>query len=114
MAPVTTYRPEQAYRLVLARGGCFPRDAVTKRVINDIKKSTGSWGRKDQKNLMEGLKPGKAPRDSDNDGMPDKWETAHRLDKTRNDANRKMPSGYTAVEEYLNELAGKMIGNEIF
>lgn len=114
MAPVKTYRPEQAYRLVLARGGCFPRDAVTKRVINDIKKSTGSWGRKEQKNLMEGLEPGKAPLDSDNDGMPDKWETAHGLDKTRNDANRKMPSGYTAVEEYLNELAGKVIGNENF
>jgi hypothetical protein len=25
-----------------------------------------------------------------------------------------MPSGYTAIEEYLNELAGKMIGNENF
>ena len=83
-------------------------------VINDIIIGTGSWGRKDQKNLMEGLKPGKATRDSDNDGMPDQWETVHGLDKTRNDANRKMPSGYTAIEEYLNELAGKMIGNEIF
>ncbi len=114
MAPVKTHSPKQAYRLVLAQSGCFPRDAVTKRLINDIIIGTGSWGRKDQKNLMEGLKPRKAPRDSDNDGMPDQWETVHGLDKTRNDANRKMPSGYTAIEEYLNELAGKMIGNEIF
>ena len=63
---------------------------------------------------MEGLKPAGAPRDSDNDGISDQWETTHGLDKTRNDANRKMPSGYTAIEEYLNELAAKMIENEIF
>ena len=111
MAPVKTYSPKEAYRLVLARSGCFPRDAVTKRLINDIILGTGSWGRKDQKNLMEGLKPRKAPRDSDKDGMPDQWETLNGLDKTRNDANRKMPSGYTAIEEYLNQLAGKMIEN---
>ena len=114
MEPVKTYNPKQAYQLVLARSGCFPRDAVTKRVVNDVIKGTGSWGRKDQKNLMEGLKPGKAPLDSDDDGMPDRWEIVQGLDKMRNDASRKMPSGYTAIEEYLNELAGKMIGNEIF
>jgi hypothetical protein len=45
--------------------------------------------------------------------MPDQWEMVQGLDKMRNDANRKMPSGYTAIEEYLNELAGKMLGNEI-
>jgi hypothetical protein len=63
---------------------------------------------------MEGLKPGRALRDSDNDGMPDQWEMVQGLDKMRNDANQKMPSGYTAIEEYLNELTGKMIGNNIF
>jgi len=71
-------------------------------------------GRKEQKNLMEGLKLGKTPRDSNNDGMPDQWEMVQGLDKMSNDANRKMPSGYTAIEECLNELVGKMIGNEIF
>ena len=63
---------------------------------------------------MEGLKPLKARLDSDDDGMPDRWEMAQGLDKTRNDASRKMPSGYTAIEEYLNELAGKMIEKDIF
>ena len=63
---------------------------------------------------MEGLKLGKTPRDSNNDGMPDQWEMVQGLDKMSNDANRKMPSGYTAIEECLNELVGKMIGNEIF
>jgi hypothetical protein len=114
MEPVKTYSPKQAYQLVLARSGCFPRDAVTKRVINDTIKGTGSWGRKEQKDLMEGLKPGKVPKDSDNDGIPDQWEMVQGLDKMRNDTNRKMPSGYTAIEEYLNDLAEKMIGNEIF
>ena len=40
--------------------------------------------------------------------------TSAKKDRVHDDANRKMPSGYTAIEEYLNELAGKMIGNEIF
>ncbi len=56
MAPVKTYSPKEAYRLVLAQSGCFPQDAVTRRVINDVIEGTGSWGRKDQKNLMEGSK----------------------------------------------------------
>jgi hypothetical protein len=114
MEPVKTHSPKHAYQLVLARSGCFPQDAVTKRVINDVIKGTGSWGRKEQKDLMEGLKPGKAPKDSDNDGMPDQWEICQGLDTMGNDANRKMPSGYTAIEEYLNDLAERMIGNEIF
>jgi len=63
---------------------------------------------------MEGLKPARASRDSDNDWIQVQWEMVQGLDKMRNDANKKMPSGYTAIEEYLNELAGKMIGNEIF
>ena len=45
-------------------------------------------------------------RSSDNDGIPDAWETAHGLDpRNPRDNAHVMPSRYTAIEEYLNELA---------
>jgi hypothetical protein len=58
---------------------------------------------------MEGLTPAKPLLDSDNDGMPDKWEESHGLDKMKDDSVRPMPSGYTGIEEYLNELAAKLL-----
>ncbi len=109
MAPVITHRPKKAYDLVLAQSGCFPRDAVTKRVVNDVICGTGSWGRKEQADLMEGLTPSKPPLDSDDDGMPDEWEKANGFDKNEYDADSRTPSGYTAIEEYLNELAERII-----
>lgn len=110
--PVQTHSPLKAYQLVLAHAGCFPRDVVTRRTIEEVKNGTGSWGRHEPKNLMEGLTPGKAPVDSDNDGIPDDWEEAHGLDKLKDDSRRLMPSGYTAIEDYLNELAAKLLGKQ--
>jgi len=109
VAPVRTHTPQQAYRLVLARAGCFPRDAVTRRVIREVRTGTGSWGRHEPKSLMEGLTPGRPPRDSDNDGMPDAWEQAHRLNPRLDDSAKVMPSGYTAIEEYVNQLADRLL-----
>ena len=109
MAAVRTHSPQEAFKLVLARAGCFPRDAVTKRVVGDVTAGSGSWGRKNQADLMEGLIAGKGPLDTDNDGMPDEWEECKGLDKTKDDSARQMPSGYTAIEEYINELAAKLI-----
>lgn len=44
--------------------------------------------------------------DADQDGMPDAWEKAHGLDPNDpEDRNKTAPSGYTWIEEYLNELA---------
>ena len=46
----------------------------------------------------------------DHDGVPDEWETKHGLDPQHgNDLNKIMPSGYTAIEEYANELATTLI-----
>ncbi len=58
---------------------------------------------------MEGLTPSKPPLDSDNDGMPDEWEEVNGYHEEEYDANRKTPSGYTAIEEYLNELEERVI-----
>jgi hypothetical protein len=68
---------------------------------------------------MAGLPAGKPPRDSDHDGLPDAWESAHELDpRDPNDANGTVPAGasednrhqgYTWVEFYINETADRLI-----
>ena len=44
--------------------------------------------------------------DTDNDGMPDAWETAHGLNPAVADNNGDFDGdGYTNLEEYINEIA---------
>ncbi|MBM4340551.1 MAG: pectate lyase precursor [Deltaproteobacteria bacterium] len=117
MAPVTTYMAQEAYRKVLAGAGCFPRDRVTTRTIREVMEGTGKWGRNAPPNpsdewFLEGLVGGKVLKDSDGDGIPDAWEDARGLNKRDpNDYNRIMPSGYTAIEEYINDRAEILIGS---
>ncbi len=122
--PVTTQKAEDAYKSVLAHVGCLPRDSVSKRMVKDTREGTGEWGRHEPKGgLMEGMTPGKAPKDSDNDGMPDEWEKAHKLNPADpKDANGIVPAGaskddrhkgYTYIEFYINELADKLIEQTI-
>jgi pectate lyase len=107
---VTTHTPAEAYELVLREASGLPRDAVTRRTVEEVRAGTGSWGRKPQKDLLDGLTPGRPARDSDGDGMPDGWETARGLDpKDPADHTKTMPGGYTAIEEYANELVAKLL-----
>jgi len=74
---VTTHTAEKAYSLVTAHAGSLPRDAVTSRNVEEIKTRTGKWGKEmPEGGLMEGLTPASPQKDSDDDGMPDEWETA--------------------------------------
>jgi pectate lyase len=108
---VTTQPPREAYELVLERAGCFPRDFVTLRTAREVRNGTGHWGRRGIPDLMAGLTPAAPPKDSDSDGMPDEWERARGLDPADSaDHGKVMPSGYTAIEEYCNELAEKIVG----
>jgi hypothetical protein len=59
---------------------------------------------------MDGLTPSAPPPDSDDDGMPDAWETARGLDPgDGTDHATLMPNGYTAIEVYINELADQLV-----
>ena len=120
VAPVKTHSAEEAYRLVLAQGGCLPRDAVSLRTIREVSTGTGYWGQHPPAGgLMQGLTPGKAPADGDGDGMPDEWEKAKGLDPADPaDATKTVPAGaskddrhkgYTYIEYYVNELADKLV-----
>ena len=48
---------------------------------------------------------GPAPINTDGDGLPDDWKTAHGLNPKQADSDRVAASGYTQFEEYLNWLA---------
>jgi len=108
--PVKTDDAKTAYERVLASAGAVlpKRDAVDARVINhiingegkiiDSQNDVGSWPE---------LKQGTPPKDSDHDGMPDDWETAHNLNPNDDsDARNKNLSseGYTNIEVYINGL----------
>jgi hypothetical protein len=108
VAPVKTQSAQEIYRQVLASAGCFPRDAVSRRTIEEVENGTGSWGRHEPKDLMEGLVVAKLAKDTDRDGMPDEWEKAHGLDPSKDDSGKVMDGGYTAIEGYINGLAVQM------
>jgi len=107
---VTTHAPDEAYQLVLREAGGLPRDAVTKRIIDEVQTGTGSWGKKPQQDLLAGLTPGEAAQDTDADGLPDDWETENQFDpQDAADSAQKLPSGRTAIERYANERAELLI-----
>jgi hypothetical protein len=104
----TTHAAAEAAELVLARAGAsLRRDAVDVRVVTDVRHRTGKLI--DSPKEVGGhpaLRSGPAPLDTDRDGMPDVWETAHGLDpRTPADRNADRDrDGYTNLEEYLNSL----------
>ena len=99
----------KAYDNVLALAGDFPRDLVDVRDVDETQNGGGEWGARIPSDLMQGLHTSASPVDSDNDGMPDEWETANQLNPAVADNNTVMASGYTAIEEYINELADQLL-----
>lgn len=60
--------------------------------------------------VYESTPSDQAPLDSDNDGMPDEWETAKGLNPNDGDDFKLLtPSGYSNLEVYLIELTGEEI-----
>lgn len=113
----------ESFRSVLARAGAsFRRDAVDKRVVEEVRKGTSHAGRShngiiDSQEDVGGwpkLESRPAPRDEDEDGMPDAWERAHSLNASDpSDACRKDVSAeYDNVEVYLNELVKEVVDAE--
>jgi len=91
-------------------GASFPyRDAVDRRLINDVVDGTGkSVNHPDEVGGWPELSSLKPPLDSDGDGMPDEWEKSVGFDPLAEDgANDKDADGYTNLEEYLNQLVGE-------
>jgi pectate lyase len=111
MPPVTTHSAQEAYELVLAQAGAWPRDVVSRRTVDEVRRGGGSWGIQEPNDLLEGLSILPAPPDADDDGMPDAWEIMNGLDPHKPDHNSVMSSGYTAIEQYINERADQLIAS---
>lgn len=100
-------------------GASLQRDAVDKRIVQEVRTGTASFGQAhngiiDSQRDAGGwpaLQTAPAPKDSDADGLPDAWEKKHRLSANDpSDAIRQSPdSEYTYIECYLNELVKDVI-----
>lgn len=109
--PVTVPPAALAYAQVMSRAGARPRDIVSRWTVEDIADRSGSWGNRRPADWLEGLSPGAPPTDSDLDGMADDWELRNGLDPSDPDDHATaMPSGYTAIEEYINGVADDFFG----
>jgi pectate lyase len=92
---------------ILDRAGAWPHDEVDERIKEEILTIGGSWI--DSQGQVGGwpeVAPGISPRDSDNDGMPDSYETSVRLNpNSAADGNGDSDGdGYTNLEEYMNSF----------
>lgn len=97
-----------AWDEILERAGAYPHDVVSKRTIQEAQSGEGSWGAREPGDLLAGLSPSAPPEDSDDDGMPDVWEEERGLNPDEDDSAAVLDSGYTAIEEYINELAARL------
>lgn len=112
VAPVTTQSAGDAFDLVIKKAGAsYRRDAVDERVLDEVCQGTATYGKGgiiDTPGDVGGfpeLKSGKSPKDSDRDGMPDKWEKKKGLNPEFDDsAGTGLNEHYTNIEVYLNEL----------
>jgi len=90
-----------AYTSVLARAGAFPRDAIDKAAVADVKARTGRIG--SPAPAIPTPTSGTPYVDNDKDGMDDAWERANGLDPTRNDAwGDANGNGIENFEEFLS------------
>ncbi|MGF7140603.1 pectate lyase family protein [Roseimarinus sediminis] len=112
-APVATQPATEAYKSVLKNAGLIApaRDSWEKRILKEVKKGKVQNNQGHINTIEDAggwpiLKTGKAPRDSDNDGMPDRWEQKNGLNPndpsdTKGDRNG---DGYSNIENYLNSI----------
>jgi hypothetical protein len=115
---IQTETATQAYGLVLDKAGAsFRRDTLDQRIIKDVKNRTGrlidvqggyphGTAYEQTINAWPALAAAPASVDSDNDGLPDEWETKHGLDpKNNSDATgHQLHRIYTNIEVYANSL----------
>ena len=117
--PEITYTPTDQLRSVLLNtAGAWPRDPMDIRLMQTVAADAISSAPIATNPANDALLPpysGTAPAppaDTDNDGMPDTWETGKGLDPTvaNTNARRLSTAGYTDLEVYLHELSTSRIG----
>jgi pectate lyase len=109
--PVTTSTMNATYaQTVLSGAGATKpvRDSVDAGFVNDFNNGTGSvLADRHYPTGYPTFSTPVPPVDSDNDGMPDSWETVKGLNPAINDSASDINNnGYTNIEEYIFELGG--------
>jgi len=114
--PNTTTLPTSGLKatILAGAGARLPSiDAATQKVLDDVANSTGAKRPKDDiggpwPDLETGA-PNPA-QDTDQDGIPDQWETDNCMDANDpTDAPKISTNGYAYIENYLNDLAGDIV-----
>ena len=95
-------------RVLSSAGASLPRDVIDARIVAGVRDRSGRII--DSPDAVGGLGPIDAglPRiDSDGDGLPDDWETAHGSNPTdpADGATDPDGDGHTLLEDWLNALA---------
>jgi Pectate lyase len=121
---IPTVDAPSAFRGVISTAGTQPLSQLDSMIINQVKTlglgtagytagSTGPSGGLYTTQAQTGLtnngygiiRTGVKATDTDNDGMPDYWETATGSNVNADDAMQIASDGYTLIEHYLNWLA---------
>lgn len=112
---ISTSNAETAFDKVLeSSGASYARDMVDKRIVENVKKGKVSYkdGIIDSQNNVGSwpkTKTKKALKDSDGDGIPDKWERKLKLNKNKEDAHlNTLDENYSNIEVYANMLVDEM------
>lgn len=132
-SPVIMHKPDELFKTVTENAGATlpKRDTIDKRIALEAKNGTATYysrfynqehgfgnnltprGIIDSQSVVGGLPLLNSiapPADSDHDGMPDVWETAHDLNPNDpTDRNKIAADGYTYIEEYINEMASSPV-----
>lgn len=114
---ITLQTAEEAFEKTLAKGGCsLKRDAIDARIVNEVR--NGSSSCKGSNGSTNGLidsqtdaggwptYSGTKGADSDMDGIPDEWETAHGLNpaSSSDGKTKTLVTGHTNLEVYICDL----------
>lgn len=91
-------------------GNSYPtRDSFDTLMVDDLDNLTDSHNALDNTSLgYPTLATGTAITDTNNDGIPDTWESVNMGGAVHSDL---APSGYTWLEEYVNQLTSSVVGN---
>jgi len=106
---ISTDSSDDILSIILGSSGAIvpSRDSVDLRVVLDVQNGTGAHI-SDPASVggYPTIASGTYPNDTDNDGMPDSWETARSLNP--NDSSDAFTDrngdGYVNLEEYINEF----------
>ncbi|MGQ7946164.1 pectinesterase family protein [Flavobacterium sp. WC2509] len=123
---MTTHSAANAYSKVLAYvGASFKRDAVDNRIVSEATNGTFTYtgsngstkGLIDTQSDVGGwptYNSTTAPTDTDNDGMPDSWETTNGLNSSNasDGITYTLNSTYTNLEVYINGLVATITANQ--